>query len=147
MGFAQIRAFQHQGKTKYSLVITEKKSDVKGNYAPILHRLNDLKIEQVNLEFAYNETGDLDDLRLLISHLSVGMWVVDVRNETTAGSEQVASLGEKGERIIGENRVSLNPDCGLSPDALEQPSIDEAFTKIKILTEGAHLLCEQMKTV
>jgi hypothetical protein len=33
-------------------------SDVKGNYAPLLPMLKDLKIDQLNLEFAYDETED-----------------------------------------------------------------------------------------
>ena len=124
--------------------VYKRMSDVKGNYAPLLPRLKDLEVDQVNLEFAYDETGDVHDLELLPSHLSVGMGVVDVRKERTAGAEQVALLGEKGARILGKERVSLNPDCGFAPDAYEPPSIDEAFTKLKILAEGARLLRERM---
>jgi 5-methyltetrahydropteroyltriglutamate--homocysteine methyltransferase len=124
--------------------VYKRMSDVKGNYAPLLPRLKDLKVDQVNLEFAYDETGVVDDLKLLPSHLSVGMGVVDVRKESTAGPEQVALLGERGARILGKERVSLNPDCGFAPDAYEPPSIDEAFTKLRILAEGARLLREQM---
>lgn len=120
-------------------------SDVKGNYAPLLPRLKDLKVDQLNLEFAYSETGDVQDLKLLPSHLSVGMGVVDVRTERASSPEQVALLGEQGARLLGKARVSLNPDCGFAPDAHEPPSIDEAFTKLKILTEGARLLRERFR--
>lgn len=125
--------------------VYKRMSDVKGNYAPLLPRLKDLKVDQLNLEFAYEDTGEVDDLKLLPAHLSVGMGVVDVRKEQTAGPQRVARLAEKGARILGEARVSLNPDCGFAPDAHEPPSIDEAFTKLKILTEGARLLRERMR--
>lgn len=126
--------------------VSKRMSDVKGNYAPLLPRLRDLKVDRLNLEFAYDDTGEVDDLKLLPAHLSVGMGVVDVRKEQTAGLDRVALLGEKGAAILGKARVSLNPDCGFAPDAHEPPSIDEAFTKLRILSEGASLLRERTKS-
>lgn len=120
--------------------VYKRMSDVKGNYEPLLPRLTSLNVDRLNLEFAYDETGDVEDLKLLPSHHAVGMGVVDVRSESTGGPEHVALLGEKGAAILGKDRVSLNPDCGFSPDAYEPPGIDEAFTKLKILAEGARLL-------
>jgi 5-methyltetrahydropteroyltriglutamate--homocysteine methyltransferase len=120
-------------------------SDVKGNYAPLLQRFRDLKVDQVNLEFAYDDTGEVSDLELLPPHLRVGMGVVDVRKENSASAEEVAALAEKGARILGDARTSLNPDCGFAPDAHEPPSIDEAFAKLKILVEGARLLRERRR--
>jgi 5-methyltetrahydropteroyltriglutamate--homocysteine methyltransferase len=124
--------------------VYKRMSDVKGNYAPLLPRFENLAVDQLNLEFAYDDTGIVNDLELLPAHLSVGMGVVDVRKERTAGPDQVALLGEKGARILGRKRISLNPDCGFAPDAYEPPSIDEAYTKLKILAEGAHLLRKRM---
>jgi 5-methyltetrahydropteroyltriglutamate--homocysteine methyltransferase len=124
--------------------VYKRASDVKGNYAPLLPRLGDLEVDRLNLEFAYDDTGEVDDLTLLPAHLSVGMGVVDVRKETTAGPQEVARLAEKGARILGMARVALNPDCGFAPDAYEPPSIDEAFTKLKILAEGARLVRERL---
>ena len=122
--------------------VYKRMSDVKGNYAPLLPRLRDLKVDQLNLEFAYADTGEEDDLALLPSHLSVGMGVVDVRSERTASAQEVTALAAKGVRVLGEDRVSLNPDCGFAPDSHEPPSIDEAFAKLKVLAEGARLLRE-----
>jgi len=53
--------------------------------------------------------------------------------------------GEKRTRLLGKNRVALNPDCVFTPDACEPPRIDEALTKLKNLTGGVHLLRERMK--
>jgi len=126
--------------------VYKRMSDVKGNYAPLLPRLGGLTVDRLNLEFAYDDTGEVDDLKLLPAHLSVGMGVVDVRKEQTAGPDRVALLGEKGAGILGAGRVALNPDCGFAPDAYEPPSIDEAFTKLRILADGARLLRERTKT-
>ena len=59
------------------------------------------------------------------SHLSLGMGVVDVRNECLQSVEQIESLAEAGAAIVGSGRIALNPDCGFAPDSGEPPTIDE----------------------
>ncbi len=63
-----------------------------------------------------------------------------MRKEAVGRAEDAAALAEKGARILGDARVALNPDCGFAPDAREPPSIDEAFTKLKVLAEAARLV-------
>lgn len=120
--------------------IYKRKSDVTGDYAPILPRLADAKVDRVNLEFAYPGTGAVDDLRLLPSHLSVGMGVVDVRSERVQTVEEVTALAASGAAIVGRSRIALNPDCGFAPDAGEPPTIDEAFEKLCRLVAAAKRL-------
>jgi methionine synthase II (cobalamin-independent) len=61
--------------------VYKRRSDVIGDYRPILPRLGAARVDRVNLEFAYPQTGDVSDLELLPVHLDVGMGVVDVRTE------------------------------------------------------------------
>ncbi|HJZ57129.1 MAG TPA: hypothetical protein VKE74_19320, partial [Gemmataceae bacterium] len=72
--------------------VYRRRSDVTGNYRPILPRLADAKVDRVNLEFAYPGTGDVGDLRLLPAHLGVGLGVVDVRGEQLQAVEEIAAL-------------------------------------------------------
>jgi len=118
--------------------VYKRRSDVRGNYAPILPRLADAKIDQVNLEFAYTGTGEVDDLRLVPSHLNVGLGVVDVRGERLQSIEEIKSLAEAGAKMIDPSRIALNPDCGFAPDAGEPPTIDEAYEKLQRLVEAAN---------
>ena len=117
--------------------VYKRRSDVVGDYKPLLPRLNALKVHRVNLEFAYTGTGDVSDLKLLPDHLALGMGVVDVRNEALQSVEQIESLAASGMAIIGHDRIALNPDCGFAPDAGEPPTIDEAFEKLRRLAEAA----------
>ncbi|HJN09276.1 MAG TPA: cobalamin-independent methionine synthase II family protein [Pirellulaceae bacterium] len=117
--------------------VYKRQSDVVGDYKPILPRLKDAKIDRLNLEFAYPQTGDVDDLELLPDHLSVGMGVVDVRTEEVQSVEAIEELGAAGTRIVGANRIALNPDCGFAPGAGEPPTIDEACEKLTRLVEAA----------
>lgn len=117
--------------------VYKRRSDVTGDYKPILPRLAEIKVDRVNLEFAYPNTGDVSDLTLLPAHLSVGMGVVDVRTEQLQSVEEIESLALAGAAIIDPARIALNPDCGFAPGAGEPPSIDEAYQKLCRLVEAA----------
>jgi len=117
--------------------VYKRRSDVFGDYKPILPRLAEARIDRVNLEFAYPNTGDVSDLTVLPAHLAVGMGVVDVRTEAIQSTEAMEALGMAGARLIDPGRIALNPDCGFAPGAGEPPSIDEAYAKLCRLTEAA----------
>ena len=120
--------------------VYKRKSDVAGDYKPILPRLADAKIDRVNLEFAYPGTGDVGDLKLLPAHLNVGMGVIDVRGERLQTVEEIATLASAGSALVSPERIALNPDCGFAPDAGEPPTIDEAYEKLRRLVEAAKRL-------
>ncbi len=120
--------------------VYKRQSDVIGDYKPILPRLRDARVDRVNLEFAYPNTGDVSDLRLLPDHLGVGMGVVDVRGESLPSVEQIEALGAAGATILPAERIALNPDCGFAPDSGEPPTIDEAYQKLCRLVEAARRL-------
>jgi 5-methyltetrahydropteroyltriglutamate--homocysteine methyltransferase len=120
--------------------VYKRRSDVVGDYKPILPRLEEAKVDRVNLEFAYPNTGDVSDLALLPQRLAVGMGVVDVRTETLQSVEEMEALALAGARLIDPKRIALNPDCGFAPGAAEPPSIDEAYQKLCRLSEAASRL-------
>src|SRR5207245_5576961 len=57
--------------------VYKRRSDVTGDYKPILPRLEEARVDRVNLEFAYPGTGDVSDLKLLPGNLGIGLGVVD----------------------------------------------------------------------
>jgi 5-methyltetrahydropteroyltriglutamate--homocysteine methyltransferase len=117
--------------------VYKRRSDVTGDYKPILPRLRDLRVDRVNLEFAYSGTGDVSDLALLPDHLGVGMGVVDVRGEKLQSVEEIEAIALAGAGVIDPRRIALNPDCGFAPDAGEPPTIDEAYEKLSRLVAAA----------
>jgi 5-methyltetrahydropteroyltriglutamate--homocysteine methyltransferase len=123
--------------------VYKRRSDVRGDYRPLLPRLADLRVDRVNLEFAYQETGTPGDLALLPAHLAVGMGVVDVRGERLQSVEEIAALASAGVAAVGADRVALNPDCGFAPDAGEPPTIDEAYEKLRRLSAAARQVRRQ----
>jgi len=124
--------------------VYKRRSDVTGDYKPILPHLEQAKVDRVNLEFAYPGTGDVSDLTLLPAHLGLGMGVIDVRGEHLQTVEQIEALAEAGARIVGPERMALNPDCGFAPDAGEPPTIDEAYEKLRRLVAAAGRLRQRL---
>ena len=123
--------------------VCKRQSDVTGNYEPILPRLADAAIDRVNLEFAYQNTGDISDLQFLPDSIGVGMGVIDIRNERLQTVEEIESLGAAGAAAIDPARIALNPECGFAPDLGEPPSIDEAYEKLQRLCTAASRLRER----
>lgn len=120
--------------------VYKRQSDVSGDYKPILPFLKDSRIDRVNLEFAYQGTGEVDDLELLPEHLGVGMGVVDVRGEMLQPVEEIERIAAAGAAVVDPSRIALNPDCGFAPDYGEPPTIDEAWEKLSRLSEAARQL-------
>jgi len=120
--------------------VYKRRSDVTGDYKPILPRLSGAQIDRVNLEFAYPGTGDVGDLALLPGNLAVGMGVVDVRGEQLQSTEAIEALAAAGAQVVEPERIALNPDCGFAPGAGEPPDIDEAYEKLCRLSAAASRL-------
>ena len=120
--------------------VYKRMSDVRGDYRPILPRLDSMRVDRVNLEFAYPGTGDMTDLALVPAHLDVGLGVIDVRSERMQSVEEVESLGAAATQFLPPERIALNPDCGFAPDAGEPPTIDEAYEKLCRLVLAARNL-------
>lgn len=124
--------------------VYKRRSDVTGDYKPILPHLGAAKVDRVNLEFSYPGTGDVSDLALLPPRLGLGMGVVDVRSEHLQTAEQIETLAEAGAAVVGKDRIALNPDCGFAPDSGEPPTIDEAYEKLRRLVEAAKRLRQRL---
>ncbi len=123
--------------------VYKRQSDVRGDYRPILSRFAGAPIDRLNLEFAYEGTGDVSDLDLLPEGIDLGMGVVDVRTEQPQSIEAIERLAAAGIARIGAARMALNPDCGFAPGAGEPPTLDEAYEKLKRLVAAAKRLRER----
>ncbi len=123
--------------------VYKRRSDVTGDYKPILPRLASVKVDRVNLEFAYPGTGDVSDLQLLPAHLGIGLGAVDVRGALLQSVAEIEAIGAAAAALVPPERIALNPDCGFAPDAGEPPTVDEAYEKLRRLVAAAQRLREQ----
>lgn len=120
--------------------VYKRSSDVTGNYEPLLPRLAGIRVDRLNLEFAYQGTGDISDLRHLREGIGLGMGVVDVRSERIQKVEEIEALAAAAAQVLPAQRIALNPDCGFAPDMGEPPSIGEAFEKLCRLVQASRRL-------
>jgi 5-methyltetrahydropteroyltriglutamate--homocysteine methyltransferase len=117
--------------------VSQRRSDVRGSYRPLLPFLAAARVDRVNLEFAYAGTGEASDLALLPAHLALGMGVVDVRTAAPQSVEEIEALATAGAAHVEPARIALNPDCGFAPDAGEPPTLEEATLKLERLCQAA----------
>ena len=112
-----------------------------GSYEPLLPYFARMRVDQFVLEYATPRAGTPDALRGLPEGASVGFGVVNPR---TAEIEAPAAIAERVRalsRILGSERIFLNPDCGFGTFA-ERPvaSAATAFAKLRALSAAAALL-------
>jgi len=115
-------------------------SDVKGSYKPILAYFDKLKVDRINLEFAYRDTGEAADLASVPANLLAGVGILDVRGESLQSVEDIVKIGKTCLQHISRERVAFSPDCGFAPDSGEPPTIDEAYIKLRNLCEAVRIL-------
>ena len=123
--------------------VSKRKSDVTGDYRPILPLLRDARVDRVNLEFAYPGTGDVGDLHLLPDHLGLGWGSSMSAAKASRRSRKSKRWPQLGAAVVAPERMALNPDCGFAPDAGEPPTIDEAYEKLSRLVTAARRLRER----
>lgn len=127
--------------------VYKRRSDVLGHYAPILDYLLQADIHDLNLEFAYQGTGRFTDLKDYPKNRGIGVGCVDVRLAAVSSPKEIIRRVDGALRRVSPKQILLNPDCGFAPHHGEPPQIDEAFNKLKALSEAAELLRQRAKGV
>ncbi|MBI2193312.1 MAG: cobalamin-independent methionine synthase II family protein [Planctomycetes bacterium] len=120
--------------------VYKRRSDVLGHYTPILGHLLQAEVQDLNLEFAYAGTGKFTDLRKYPSDRGIGVGCVDVRLAPVPQPIEILRRIDGALKFVSPQQVLMNPDCGFAPHHGEPPQIDEAFNKLKALSEAASLL-------
>jgi 5-methyltetrahydropteroyltriglutamate--homocysteine methyltransferase len=109
------------------------------DYKPLLVRLNEARIDCVNLAFATRPEA-VADLQLLPPHMSVGMGVLDARPGRAGTAQEIQALAEAAAKIVPPGRIGLAPDCGFGGNAGGAAALDEAYDKLRLLTATAKAL-------
>ena len=89
----------------------------------------------------------MSDLELLPAHLDVGMGVVDVRTEQLQSVEEIEALAAVGRAAHRPAADRAEPRLRLRPGAGEPPTIDEAYEKLRRLTDAAARLRARFASV
>lgn len=115
-----------------------------GSYEPLLPHLARMQVNQFVLEYATPRAGAPGALQRLPARASVGFGVVNPRTEEIEAPEAIAERVRALSRLLGAERIFLNPDCGFGTFA-ERPvaTAATAFKKLQTLSAAAARLRQE----
>ena len=112
-----------------------------GSYEPLLPYLSRMHVDQFVLEYATPRAGAPEALRSLPARASVGFGVVNPRTAEIEAPEAITDRVRALSRLLGPERIFLNPDCGFGTFA-ERPvaTAATAYKKLQALAAAAAFL-------
>ncbi|MBN9517055.1 sulfurtransferase TusA family protein [bacterium] len=102
-----------------------------GPYTPLVPLLKTLPVGTFFLEMATPRAGDLEPLAGLPADCRVGVGVVNQKLDRVEPVEEVVAKAEAAARLLGPERVLLNPDCGFATFA-DNPLASAAVAEAKL---------------
>ena len=85
----------------------------KGTWKALITFLNELHVDHLVLELARRPDSDLEALKQIRSQISLGLGVIDIKENVVESPEEVARRIGKAEERLGEGRIGwVHPDCG-----------------------------------
>jgi 5-methyltetrahydropteroyltriglutamate--homocysteine methyltransferase len=85
----------------------------RGTWKALITFLNELHADHLVLELARRPESDLYALKEVRSGISLGVGVIDIKDNQVETPEEVARRIEKAEKSLGEGRIGwVHPDCG-----------------------------------
>ncbi len=118
-----------------------------GSYDALLPYLRRMRVDQFVLEYATPRAGDPAALRDLPARTSVGFGAVNPRTDTIEDPAAIAARAGALARLLGPERIFLNPDCGFGTFA-DRPvnTAQTAFRKLEALSAAAAILRREFGT-
>ncbi len=110
-------------------------------YEKLLPELLELKVKQFVLEYASPGSGDPVKLASeLPSDVEIGLGVIRVRESTVERPQEIVKMAQDVAKVVGGERVWLNPDCGFAPGMYRGFPRSVAFEKLKSMVKAAEIL-------
>ncbi len=114
-----------------------------GDYEPIMPYLLKADVDQLAMEFAVSQAGDVAIFGAFPTDKEIGLGVVDVRGEIADSPEQIVARVEKALKYLAPEQITLNPDCGFAPTSTNPISLEEAYQKLRAMAQAAGILRER----
>ncbi|ACI18672.1 methylcobamide--CoM methyltransferase [Dictyoglomus thermophilum] len=106
---------------------------------PIKNRLKDLPVDTFGIDFV-SRKENFEIIQEFPKNLALGYGIVDARNTKLETPEQIASLIKKALECIPEDKLFVNPSCGL-----EYLPRERAYDKLVNLVKGVNLVRGERK--
>lgn len=113
---------------------------LRGPYFPLIPYLENANVDQLALEYATPRAGEIDAVKN-IGGKSLGLGVINPRTERVETVDEIISRVEEMRRILPDEKIFLNPDCGFGTFAQRPMNSDEiARKKLAAMVEAAKRL-------
>ena len=114
-----------------------------GDYEPIMPHLLKANVDQLAMEFAVSQAGDISVFGRFPTDKEIGLGVVDVRGEIADTPALIVERAEKALRFLAPEQITLNPDCGFAPTSTNPISLEETYQKLLAMSQAAGILRER----
>lgn len=106
---------------------------------PLKDRLRDLPVDILGIDFV-SRKENFEILKEFPKNLSLGYGIIDARNTKLETPEQIKNLVESALEYVPEERLYINPSCGL-----EYLPRERAYEKLVNLVKGINLVRGEKK--
>lgn len=109
-----------------------------GDYTPLVKYFQEMKVDQLVLEFATPRAGNVSVLESLSGNKELGLGVVNPRTDVYETPEQIAAKVRGATKYFDPSDIYLNPDCGFATFA-ETPlnSAKSAYKKLLAMSTAS----------
>lgn len=109
-----------------------------GDYLPLVKYFQQMKVDQLVLEFATERAGSLSVLECLSGEKEIGLGVVNPRTDVVETSEKIVAKVREAMKYFDPRDIYLNPDCGFATFA-ETPlnSTKTAYGKLHAMAAAS----------
>jgi 5-methyltetrahydropteroyltriglutamate--homocysteine methyltransferase len=114
---------------------------LRGSYEPLIPLLKTIRVGTFFLELCTPRAGEIEVLSSLPENVRIGVGVVNQKLDTVESVDQIVRHAEAAIRVLGPQRVLLNPDCGFATFA-DNPiaSAEIATAKLAAICQAAAIL-------
>ena len=85
-----------------------------GDYSPLIPYFQQMKVDQLVLEFATERAGSLSVFDGVADGKEIGLGVVNPRTDQVENTQQIVAKAREAAKYFDPSRIYLNPDCGFA---------------------------------
>jgi len=120
-----------------------RRHSTRGSYDPIIGALGRMNVSRFAMELATPDAGSIGVLRDFPQDKVLGLGAIDHTDSHIETPDEVVERVEHAMEYVPRERITLNPDCGFSPSSINPMDLDEAYLKLRAMSEGARILREK----
>jgi len=111
-------------------------------YRPLFPHIQDVRADELALEFANREMAEIDLWREFPGDKTLAAGLVDVKNYYIETPEDVAGRIRRTLEVVPPEKLTITPDCGFS-----QTARWAARAKLRAMVEGARIVRRELTGV